>query len=156
MSSLSVTTGNHSVNQAVFYAPCIPAHDADPTINGFMSGPRITDNGTAPTILAVPITPEIENKTLWFYDPSTCFIGGVGGINVNSSSNETLDGFTRNAVRLNGTQHSSSASHSMSATGSTSGSASPSSTGSSSSDATRMLVSSALVVAPLILAALTL
>jgi len=148
------TAGNRSVNQAVFYAPCQPAHDVDPTINGFMSGPRITEEGAPPTILSVPITPEIENKTLWFYDVNTCFIGGVGGINVNQSSNETLDGFTRNAIRLNGTGGgSSSSSRSMSRT---STGASPTGTGSDSSDATRTLVSGALVAVPLFLAALAL
>ncbi|KAI0629437.1 hypothetical protein C8Q77DRAFT_1065487 [Trametes polyzona] len=113
------TQGNHSAIQSTFASPCIPAHDTNVTINGFNSGLRPTNNGTAITNLPVTIT---TNDTIWFYDETTCAEGGVGGINVNESSTETLDGFRRNAIRLNGTATSSSASPS---------STSPSGTGSS-------------------------
>ena len=58
--------------------------------NSFDSGFRDTVNGTAITNLVVPIT---DNSTIWFFDVNTCARGGVGGINVNDSSTETLDGF---------------------------------------------------------------
>ncbi len=37
--------------------------------------------------------PAIENQTLWFFDYNTCGEGGVGAINVNESSSQTLEGF---------------------------------------------------------------
>ncbi|KAI0359553.1 hypothetical protein OH77DRAFT_1420075 [Trametes cingulata] len=120
------TSGNHSAIQSTFASPCIPAHETNITINGFNSGFRDTVNGTAITNLQVTIT---TNDTIWFYDAATCAEGGVGGINVNESSTETLDGFRRNAIRLNGTATSSSAASSATATG-------PSRTGSSSSSGT--------------------
>ncbi|EPT00318.1 hypothetical protein FOMPIDRAFT_1016617 [Fomitopsis schrenkii] len=49
-----------------------------------------------------------SNDTIWFFDWNTCALGGVGGINVNESSTQTLAGFVRNARRLNGTATSSS------------------------------------------------
>jgi plastocyanin len=149
------TEGNHTANQAMFYAPCIPANQADNRVNGFYSGDRITPNGTTGSQLNVFITPDVENTTLWFFDAGTCFIGGVGGINVNTTSNETLDGFERNARRLNGSRPTS-ASRSMSRT---SGGPSPTDTqsgGGDSSDANRVLVSGAMLVAPMLLAALAL
>ncbi len=88
-----VTQGNHTVTQSLFATPCIPAHDANITINGFDSAFRDAGNGTAITILTVPITPEIENQTIWFFDYNTCGQGGVGGINVNESSFENTDAF---------------------------------------------------------------
>ena len=127
---VSVTLGNHTVTQSTFSSPCTPAHDINVTLNGFDSGFRDTVNGTAITILSVPITPDIANKTLWFFDYNTCAQGGVGGININDSTTETLAGFAvsivyhmlvplrliegktdscfvfvaqRNAIRLNGT-----------------------------------------------------
>ena len=78
------------MTQSTFASPCIPAHDTNITINGFDSGFRDTVNGTAITNLVVPIT---DNSTIWFFDVNTCARGGVGGINVNDSSTETLDGF---------------------------------------------------------------
>ena len=81
---------NHAATQSTFASPCIPAHDTNITINGFDSGFRDTVNGTAITNLVVPIT---DNSTIWFFDVNTCARGGVGGINVNDSSTETLDGF---------------------------------------------------------------
>ncbi|KAI0645159.1 hypothetical protein C8Q79DRAFT_927401 [Trametes meyenii] len=116
------TQGNHSAIQSTFASPCIPAHDTNATINGFDSGFRDTVNGTAITNLPVPVS---SNATIWFFDAATCARGGVGGVNVNESSTETLDGFRRNAVRLNGTSTSTSASLSATApsrTGSGSGS----------------------------------
>lgn len=94
-----VTQGNHTATEAVFFAPCIPANEADPTRNGFQSGFRNVTKGTAGEILTVPITPEIENKTLWFFDYNTCGKGGVGVINVNDSSTETLEGFEVSSTR---------------------------------------------------------
>lgn len=83
--------------QAVFAAPCIPEHDHDATLNGFNSNPRPTNNGTAITTLEVPITDNFT--TIWFYENSTCAEGGVGGININESSTETLDGFAVSGFR---------------------------------------------------------
>ncbi|KAF9031229.1 hypothetical protein BDZ89DRAFT_984840 [Hymenopellis radicata] len=122
------TQGNHTVIQSLFASPCIPAHDANITINGFDSSFRDAGNGTAVTILTVPITPEIENQTLWFFDYNSCGEGGVGGINVNESSFENTDAFIRNAIRLNGSDSSLSSSTSSH----TSTSSSSQSTGSSS------------------------
>ncbi|KAI4526526.1 Le.flp1-like protein [Schizophyllum commune Loenen D] len=113
------TQGNHTVTQSLFASPCIPANLANSTINGFDSGFRDAGNFTAITQLSVPITPQIENQTLWFYDYNTCGEGGVGGINVNDSDYENLEAFTRNAERLNGSDSdsdSSSSSSSRSAT----------------------------------------
>ncbi|KAK0494846.1 hypothetical protein EDD18DRAFT_285952 [Armillaria luteobubalina] len=143
------TEGNHTVTQSLFYAPCIPANGANNTINGFDSSFRDTANGTAITILTVPITSDIENQTLWYFDYNTCGQGGVGVINVNASSTETLEGFERNAIRLNGTASSSSSSSSASRT---STSTSSSSTGESgSNDAQRTVVFVGAVMIPVIL-----
>lgn len=89
----AVTQGNHTVTQSTFASPCIAAHETNSSINGFDSGFRDTVNGTAVTILSVPITADIANQTLWFFDYNTCGEGGVGGINPNQSSLETLAGF---------------------------------------------------------------
>lgn len=86
-----VTEGNHTAIQSTFSSPCIPAHITNQTINGFDSGFRNTDNGTAITTLTFTVTD--PNTTVWFYDANTCAQGGVGGININESSTETLDGF---------------------------------------------------------------
>ena len=83
-----------AVTQSLFASPCIPANLANSTINGFDSGFRDAGNFTAITQLSVPITPQIENQTLWFYDYNTCGEGGVGGINVNDSDYENLEAFT--------------------------------------------------------------
>jgi len=97
------TNGNHTATESTFSSPCIPAHETDNTINGFDSGFRDTQPGTAGSILSVPILIQNENHTFWFFDYNTCGQGGVGVINNNESSSETLAGFTRNAIRLNGT-----------------------------------------------------
>ncbi len=162
---IPVTEGNHTVTQSLFYAPCIPANGANNTVNGFDSSFRDTDNGTAITILTVPITPAIENQTIWFFDYNTCGQGGVGVINVNESSSETLEGFEvcpphstfhteltpelqRNAIRLNGTASSSTSSSASR----TSTSTSASSTGeSSSNDAQRTVVFVGAAMIPVIL-----
>ncbi|EPQ55156.1 hypothetical protein GLOTRDRAFT_111142 [Gloeophyllum trabeum ATCC 11539] len=147
------TQGNHTATQAVFSEPCIPAHDANITINGFDSGFRDAGNGTAITILSVPILPENVNQTMWFYDYNLCGQGGVGVINDNESSYETLAGFERNAIRLNGTgAHSSSASHSATRTAT---SATGSST-SHSSSADRAVKVGSIAALPLALAGLAL
>ncbi|KAL1743755.1 Le.flp1-like protein [Schizophyllum fasciatum] len=108
------TQGNHTVTQSLFASPCIPANAANSTINGFDSGFRDAGNGTAITELSVPITEQIENQTLWFFDYNTCGEGGVGGINVNDSDWENLEAFTRNAERLNGSDSDTSSSSSSS------------------------------------------
>ncbi|KAI0776231.1 hypothetical protein BD413DRAFT_263365 [Trametes elegans] len=150
------TKGNHSAIQSTFSSPCIPAHDTNVTINGFNSGVRDAGpNGTAITNLPVTIT---TNDTIWFYDENLCAEGGVGGINVNESSTETLDGFRRNAQRLNGTATSSSASAtgtSPSGTGSSARSSSTAkTTGNTSGAAPEHVVARALAVAlPMALAA---
>ncbi|KAF9529677.1 hypothetical protein CPB83DRAFT_247164 [Crepidotus variabilis] len=112
------TQGNHTAIQSDFASPCIPISQSNVTINGFNSGFRDAGNFTSVTPLMVPI--DNPNKTIWFFDWNTCAKGGVGGVNVNGSGWETLDGFTRNALRLNGTSGSStkpSSSHSATSTG---------------------------------------
>jgi len=150
------TLGNHTVTQSVFEAPCVPAHDHNITLNGFDSGFRDTVNGTAITILSVPITPDLVNTTIWFFDFNTCAQGGVGGININDSSTETLAGFIRNAIRLNGTGGGGSSSSIPTHTGSSSTS-NPTGGSSSSNSAISIqhsqIVLSALSVIPLIGAA---
>lgn len=100
------TSGNHTATQSTFGNPCIPAHDTNVTINGFDSGFRNTTPGTSGSILSVPILEQNQNQTFWFFDFNTCGEGGVGAINDNESSTETLVGFVRNAIRLNGTNSS--------------------------------------------------
>ncbi|KAF9810440.1 hypothetical protein IEO21_06938 [Rhodonia placenta] len=152
------TLGNHTAIQSTFAGPCIPAHESNITINGFDSGFRDAGNGTAITILSVPILPQNVNTTMWFYDYNTCGEGGVGVINANDSSTQTLEGFERNAVRLNGTGSltSSSAASSATSPSGTSGSASSSSTTTAKTSAAHHLVVGGLSVLPLIAAALTL
>ena len=87
----TVTEGNHTVTQSTFSSPCVPAHITNSTVNGFDSSFRNANNGTSVTNLPVIITD--SNITIWFYDLNTCALGGVGGININGSSTETLDGF---------------------------------------------------------------
>ncbi|KZT05344.1 uncharacterized protein LAESUDRAFT_726977 [Laetiporus sulphureus 93-53] len=159
------TTGNHTATQSTFASPCIVANEVNSTINGFNSGFRDAGNETAITQLTVPIT---SNDSIWFFDYNTCGEGGVGVINANDSSTQTLLGFIRNAKRLNGTATSSSASSSATSTGgassgssgSKSGSGSSSSSSStattSSSAADRNIVVGGLSVIPLVLAALAL
>ncbi|KAF5321129.1 hypothetical protein D9619_001685 [Psilocybe cf. subviscida] len=141
------TQGNHTATQSTFASPCIPAHFTNETINGFDSSFRDTHNGTATTQLSVPIQ---NNDTIWFFDWNTCAVGGVGGINLNSSSDstETLDGFQRNALRLNGTDSDTSASSSAQVVATsptaTNPAASPSQT---TSAATRVVVQGAFAAA---------
>ena len=94
LTSCKVTNGNHTATESTFSSPCIPAHETDNTINGFDSGFRDTQPGTAGSILSVPILIQNENHTFWFFDYNTCGQGGVGVINNNESSSETLAGFT--------------------------------------------------------------
>lgn len=87
--------GSYDVIQSQFAAPCIPEAVFTPGANGFNSGLRPTNNGSAVTFLNVTIA---DNTTaIWFYENSTCALGGVGVINANDSSTETLAGFS---VRL--------------------------------------------------------
>jgi hypothetical protein len=156
--SFLVTNGTHSATQSTFAQPCTPAHDSNITINGFDSQLRPAGNGTAVTNLPVPITPEIANTTLWFYDRTTCGGGGVGVINANESSSQTLAGFQRNAIRLNGTGATSSA-HPSPTSGSGGGSGSGSSSSSSStnkSNGAAAMTIGALAAAPLVLIGLAL
>jgi hypothetical protein len=92
--STAVTNGNHTATESTFSDPCIPAHETDVTINGFNSGFRNTETGTSDSILTVPIIPQNEYHTFWFFDYNTCGEGGVGVINNNESSSETLAGFS--------------------------------------------------------------
>ncbi|KAM5537996.1 hypothetical protein V8D89_008472 [Ganoderma adspersum] len=114
------TQGNHTATQSTFAAPCIPLHDFNITLNGFDSSFRSAGNFSAITYLSVNVT---TSDTIWFFDWNTCAEGGVGGININGTNYLTLDGFRRNAMRLNGTATASSG---PSATGSRTG---PSGTG---------------------------
>ena len=78
--------------QSTFGSPCEPISVTEPGTNGFDSGIRPTVNGTAPTTLNYTVK---DNTTaIWFYENSTCGDGGVGGININDSSTETLLGFS--------------------------------------------------------------
>lgn len=151
------TNGTYELIQSEFDAPCVPLHDHNVTLNGFDTGPRPANNGTTPTTYEVPI---VDNTTtIWFYEKSTCAEGGVGGININESSTETLAGFTRNAIRLNGTGASSSASFPISTgfsgsnTGSSSSSA-PTTTQSGTSGAQRNAIVGVALALPLAAAAL--
>ncbi|TFK44913.1 hypothetical protein BDQ12DRAFT_695253 [Crucibulum laeve] len=150
------TQGNHTATQSTFASPCTAAHFTNETINGFDSGFRNAGNKSAITTLEVPITD--NTTTIWFFDWNTCAQGGVGGVNINDSTLETLDGITRNAIRLNGTDSDSSSSSSVSGSSSaTHSSTSTSATSTpSSNDATRALIYGGSAVIPLILAALSL
>ncbi|KAI0036143.1 hypothetical protein K488DRAFT_41740 [Vararia minispora EC-137] len=101
------TAGNWTATQADFAAPCIFIHDHSPLENGFDTGFRMQGNGTSSTY-PVPITQANENTTYWFFDHNTCGEGGVGVINQNVSTGQTIEGFLRNAIRLNGTGAASS------------------------------------------------
>ncbi|KAJ7594908.1 hypothetical protein C8J56DRAFT_821970 [Mycena floridula] len=110
------TAGNHTATQSKFAVPCVSAPD------GFQS--NFHSNGTFNFTVK-------DTKPVWFFDFNTCALGGVGGINVNQSSNETIQGFVRNAIRLNGTE-SNTSSISVSASATASGSGSGSVSGSAS------------------------
>ncbi|TCD66748.1 hypothetical protein EIP91_000989 [Steccherinum ochraceum] len=148
------TEGNHTVTQSSFGNPCIFLDFTNSTQHGFDSGFRNAGNGSNVTIQSVPITPELLNQTIWFFDFNTCTEGGVGGININDSSTATLDGMVRNAIRLNGTNTTTSSSSTSG--GSSTGAPSPttSASGGSSGDAVGQHVSWAfMAVVPLFIAA---
>ncbi|KAG6857187.1 hypothetical protein H0H87_008252 [Tephrocybe sp. NHM501043] len=86
-----VTNGNHTVTQSTFAFPCVPAHTTDSTVNGFDSSFR--DAGNEQAITTLSVTVDDPDKTIWFYDYNTCAQGGVGAVNLNKTSTETLDGF---------------------------------------------------------------
>ncbi|THH33097.1 hypothetical protein EUX98_g1110 [Antrodiella citrinella] len=96
----SFTQGNHTVTQSSFGNPCIFLDFTNTTQHGFDSGFRNAGNGSNVTIETVPITPELVNQTLWFFDFNTCAEGGVGGININDSSTATLDGIVLDEIVL--------------------------------------------------------
>jgi len=146
-------SGNHTATQSTFSNPCIPAHDTNVTINGFDSGFRNTTPGTPDSILSVPILEQNQNQPFWFFDANTCGEGGVGVINDDESSTETLAGFVRNAIRLNGTNSSDSSSGTS--TGSrTTASITSSSVPKSSSAAQRTSAIGAFGAVPLFIASL--
>ncbi|KAJ7668642.1 hypothetical protein DFH06DRAFT_1321878 [Mycena polygramma] len=153
------TQGNHSATQSDFATPCEPLHDTNVTKNGFNTDLRPAGNGTSVTQFTLIMNPDIANDTIWFYDQATCGIGGVGVINPGnvSATLQTIDGFERNAVRLNGTGATSSSSAAPSSTGSTSsgtgsgsGSGSDGSGGNSTGAAVRL--APAAVLAPALFA----
>ncbi|KAJ7244133.1 hypothetical protein B0H12DRAFT_1236181 [Mycena haematopus] len=125
------TQGNHSATESTFASPCIPAHDTNSTINGFDTNIRPAGNATSVTNFILIMNADIVNTTIWFYDETTCGIGGVGVINPGNvtATDQTIDGFVRNAIRLNGTGRTSSSAAGPSATG---GSSSGSGSGSGS------------------------
>ncbi|EKM53409.1 uncharacterized protein PHACADRAFT_259771 [Phanerochaete carnosa HHB-10118-sp] len=127
------TNGTYDLIQSSFAQPCVPLNQQNNSLNGFDTGVRPADNGTSITTFPVNIVDNVT--TIWFYENSTCGQGGVGGININESSTETLAGFVRNAIRLNGTNATESSTSSLPlSTGFSGGSSSGSSgTGSSSS-----------------------
>lgn len=98
------TNGTHSATQSDFPTPCIPISITNTTINGFDSGLRPAVS--PPTELRVNIDSRNNGTPIFYFDSAngSCGMGAVGVINVNASSEETLDGFVRNAERLNGTQ----------------------------------------------------
>ncbi|KAI9465266.1 hypothetical protein BJY52DRAFT_1246122 [Lactarius psammicola] len=146
--TFNFTNGNHTATESTFSDPCIPAHDTDATINGFNSGFRNTTPGTPGSILTN------ENHTFWFFDYNTCGEGGVGVINNNESSTETLAGFVRNAIRLNGTNSSDATSSTSTSSRTSSSATSSSSVPSSSSAAERAFAIGAIGVVPLFIAGL--
>jgi len=142
------TLGTHSVIQSDFGTPCIPISQTNSSINGFNSGPRPAGNGTTITQQLFTVTSNVT--PVWFFDSFTCGEGGVGAINPNESSTATLQGFVRNAIRLNGTASSnaslSSASSSEHKTATSSSSSSTTTTpGGSSSGAMKLDVGASLV-----------
>jgi len=109
------TLGNHTAIRSTFGSPCIPAHDTNiSTENGCNSGFRNAGVGSA--ITSLPVVIDDVNTAIWFFDYNTCAQGGVGGININDSSLQTLDGFRRNAIRLNGSDPSSTSTRRASTT----------------------------------------
>ncbi|KAN0130825.1 hypothetical protein V8E53_011500 [Lactarius tabidus] len=148
------TSGNHTATQSTFSSPCIPAHDTNVTINGFDSGFRNTTPGTAGSILSVPILAQNQNETFWFFDFNTCGQGGVGAINNNESSTETLAGFVRNAIRLNGTNASDANAGTVTSSRKPSSVTSSSSVPKSSSAAERTFAIGIVGVVPLFIASL--
>ncbi|KAI0821437.1 hypothetical protein BC629DRAFT_457704 [Irpex lacteus] len=120
--------GSYSAIQSDFASPCIFITKTNASIAGFDTGTQATNNGSANHTFDVPIT---DNSTKWYFDFDGCSKGVVGVINVNDSTGQTIAGFTRNAIRLNGTASSSSAR--PSATGGSNSSSGGSSTNSSSS-----------------------
>ncbi|OCH90589.1 hypothetical protein OBBRIDRAFT_793143 [Obba rivulosa] len=155
------TLGNHTATESSFAQPCTPINESITPMNGFDSNFRLAGNGSNPSILPVPILIQNVNTTFWFYDVNTCGEGGVGVINANDSSTETLAGFVRNAIRLNGTNATSSSAAPSSTGGSVSGSSTSSSSSSAnpsttSSAAQRGVVLGGLGVLPMVLAALVL
>jgi len=153
------TQGNHTAIQSTFAQPCLPSDESINPYNGFTSGFRLAGNGSNVSYIAVPMLEENYNLTFWFYDYNTCGEGGVGVINPNTTAgaNETLEGFERNAVRLNGTATSSSASPSATSPSGSGSSTSPSpSTSNTPSSGERNAVLGGLAALPLVLAAFAL
>jgi len=145
------TSGNHTAIQADFAAPCLFIHDHTPLENGFQS-PFMVVNGTAQTY-PVPIVPANVNTTFWFFDYNTCGLGGVGVINQNASTDQTIDGFIRNAKRLNGTA-TASATASSTGSGSAASASASGTTSGSSSGAERTAQFAIVAAAPLLLVGL--
>ncbi|TBU27930.1 hypothetical protein BD311DRAFT_865856 [Dichomitus squalens] len=154
---------NRSAIQSEVASPRIPAHDTNITVNGFNLGSRDGGNGAAITSLPVTMT---DNNTIMFCDANTCAEGGVGGITVDESSTETLDGLRmvfadcitrgsqRNAMRLNGTSTSlSSLSATRTEANGGSSSTSTSSAINKSSGAERAVALGLAAVVPMIAAA---
>ncbi|KAI0062460.1 Le.flp1-like protein [Artomyces pyxidatus] len=147
------TQGNHSAVESTFAQPCVPAHVANISLNGFDSGFHDITNGTPPAIQPVPILVQNVNQTMWFFDYNTCGEGGVGVINDNESSTETLAGFIRNAVKLNGTNTTDSSSSSASSASHSATTSAPAPT-SSSNAADRALRVGVVGALPLFIASL--
>jgi len=149
------TFGNHTVTRSDFATPCVPIHDSNITINGFDSSFRDAGDEQAITQLSVTITPDLANGTIWFFDFNTCGDGGVGGINVDSSSWQPFDAFVRNALRLNGTESTETSSTDSGPTGTDSGS-SPADTSTGSNAASRTLAGAFVMALPMAVAAFAL
>lgn len=150
-----VTEGNHTATESTFDAPCLPAHVHNISLNGFDSGIEVVPNNSF-LQASVPILESNVNTTFWFYDINTCGIGGVGVINANESSTETIEGFVRNAIRLNGTSATSTSASPSSTVPSSTGSSAAATTTSSSSGAGQLTLANVVLVAPLLLTGLVL
>ncbi|KAH8994433.1 hypothetical protein EDB92DRAFT_1934262 [Lactarius akahatsu] len=125
-----------------------------PPSTAFNSGFRNTTPGAPGSILTVPILEQNENHTFWFFDYNTCGQGGVGVINNNESSTETLAGFVRNAIRLNGTNSSDTTSGTTTSSRTSTSATTSSSVPKSSSAAERAFAIGAVGVVPLFIACL--
>ena len=92
---MTVTQGKHTAIQSTFASPCVPIQDVNASYIGFDSKFHDTANGSVVTSYQFEV---LDNSTIWYFDAATCSQGGVGGVNVNDSSWQTLEGFKVSAT----------------------------------------------------------